>query len=192
MTNAILDPTGLGPAGDGPDAGASLATMTMAPRRGDLRGATVGLLATPKQNADVFIAEVGRLLREHEGAGNVVTHTKASVALPAPDELVDEMARQCDIVVTGVGDCGSCSASAVADGVIFENRGLPSAVICSDAFVATADAMAKTRGAPGYRYVTTGHPVAGLSHDEVCKRALEALPEIRDRLVAREPQGGGR
>lgn len=186
MTNAILDPTGLGSAGKGEHAKAALA---LAPRRGDLRGTTVGLLATPKQNADVFVEEVGRLLREHEGAASVITRTKTSVAMPASDELVEELTRQCDVVVTGVGDCGSCSASAVADGVIFESRGTPSAVVCSDAFIATADAMAQTRGAPGYRYVTTQHPVAVLAADEVRKRAVEVLPEITSLLVAGATRG---
>ena len=82
-------------------------------------------------------------------------------------------------MVTGVGDCGSCSASAVADGVRFEAAGLPAAVICSDAFVVTADAMAGLRGAPGYRYVTTAHPVAVLTPSR-CGSARSALvPERR-------------
>ena len=37
------------------------------------------------------------------------------------------------------------------------------AAICSDAFGVTADAMAELRGAPGYRYATTPHPVAVLT-----------------------------
>ena len=81
-------------------------------------------------------------------------------------------------MITGVGDCGSCSGSAVADGVAFERRGIPSAVICSDAFTVTADAMAVVKGAKGYRYATTAHPVAVLTPDEVRKRAEEALPQV--------------
>ena len=61
------------------------------------------------------------------------------------------MATGCDVIITGIGDCGSCSASAVADGIAFEAAGLPAAAICSDAFGVTADAMAELRGAPGYR-----------------------------------------
>ena len=33
-------------------------------------------------------------------------------------------------------------------------------MICSDAFKTTAEAMAEVQGAPGYRYLTTPHPVA--------------------------------
>ena len=44
-------------------------------------------------------------------------------------------------------------------------------MICSDAFKATADAMADVHGAPGYGYVTTPHPVAGLTPEQVHERA---------------------
>ena len=44
-------------------------------------------------------------------------------------------------------------------------------MICSDAFRATGDAMAEVQGAPGYRYLTTPHPVAGLTPEQVRERA---------------------
>jgi hypothetical protein len=57
-------------------------------------------------------------------------------------------------------------------------------VICSDAFTSSADAVARLRGAPGYRYVTTPHPVAVLDPDEVRERAALALPDVVALLVA--------
>src|SRR5207248_9676965 len=105
-----------------------------APRRRDLRGATVGLLVNTKQNAAPFLDEVGRLLIAEHGATGTMARTKVNFAAPAPDDLVKEMTTDCDVVVTGIGDCGSCSASAVADGIAFEAAGLPAAAICSDAF----------------------------------------------------------
>lgn len=67
--------------------------------------------------------------------------------------------------------------------MLFEGRGLPSAVVCSDAFTATSDAMARLQGAPDYRYVTTPHPVAALTRDEIRERALRILPEITSLLA---------
>jgi hypothetical protein len=166
VPNAILDPTGGAPAVAAPFAPAR--------RRADLAGARVGLLENTKQNAALLLDEVGKLLvAEHGAAAVTMIRTKQAFALPAPDELVAEYARECDVVVTGVGDCGSCSASAVADGVGFERAGLPAAVICSDAFGPTADAMAALRGAPGFRYLTTPHPVAILTPDQVRERAVQ-------------------
>src|SRR6266849_6565804 len=103
MPYPILDPTG--------------ATMTAAKpaaprasRRKDLHGATVGLLVNTKQNAAPFLDEVGRLLTERHGVTHLMARTKVNFAQPAPDDLVKEMTTACDVVITGIGDCGSCSA----------------------------------------------------------------------------------
>jgi hypothetical protein len=96
MPNAILDPTGR--------AASRRETATLAPRRADLRGVTVGLLENRKHNAGLFLQEVGRLLVERHGARDVVLRGKASIVMPASDEIMDELARDCDVVVAGVGD----------------------------------------------------------------------------------------
>jgi hypothetical protein len=185
MPHAILDPTG----------GAGRATApgrvggpALASRRDDLRGAIVGLLVNTKKNADIFLEEVGRLLVERHGAAGVLARTKQNFAQPLPDGLLKELTTECDVVVTGIGDCGSCSASAVTDGVLLEGRGTPAAVICSDAFRSSADAMAGLRGAPGYQYATTPHPVAVLTPEQVRARAATVLPDVLNLLVA--PAGG--
>jgi hypothetical protein len=61
---------------------------------------------------------------------------------------------------------------------------VPAAVICTDAFTASANAMAKLQGAEGYVYLTTPHPVAVLTPDEVRERALSVVPEVASLLVA--------
>jgi hypothetical protein len=177
MSNTIMDPTGR----TGSRASAGLA---LAPRPADLRGATVGLLENGKQNARLFLQELGAELSDRYGVHAVTLRRKEVFSAPAPPELVDELGAECDVVVTGVGDCGSCSASAVADGVVFERHGTPAAVICSDAFRATADAMAEVQDAAGYRYVTTPHPVAGLTPEQVHERAERAAPEVAELLAA--------
>ena len=170
MVNAILDPTG--------GAARVRSDLVLATPRARLRGATIGLLENTKHNAALFLDELGRLLIDRYGAAGVVTRTKHAFALPLSDDLLEELAAACQVVVTGIGDCGSCSGSAVADGVAFERRGVPAAVICSDAFTVTADAMAEVKGAKGYRYATTPHPVAILTPDEVRVRAVRVLPEV--------------
>jgi hypothetical protein len=174
MPYAILDPTGATTTGQNQQR----PKPPRARRQKDLHGATVGLLVNTKQNAAPFLDEIGRLLMTRHGAKAAVTRTKINFAAPAPEELIKEMAASCDVIITGIGDCGSCSASAVADGIVFEAAGLPAAAICSDAFKVTADAMAGLRGAPGYRYATTPHPVAVLTSEQVKQRAAEVLDEV--------------
>jgi hypothetical protein len=183
MPNAILDPTGR--SGRAREAAADAAAL--APRPRDLAGATIGLLVNTKQNADIFLEEVGRLLVERHGAASVLARTKVAFAQPAPEYLLKELTTECDVVVTGIGDCGSCSASAVTDGVAIEGRGTPAAVICSDAFRGSADAIAELRGAAGYRYAITPHPVAVLTPDQVRQRALTVLPDVLALLVSAGP-----
>jgi hypothetical protein len=180
MPNAILDPTGRAESGTAPPP-----ALTLAPRQPSLAGLRLGLMDNTKHNAALLLAELGRLLvTEHSVAAVTVADTKANFAAPAPADLVERYLRECDVVLTGVGDCGSCSASAVADGIVFEQAGLPAAVICSDAFTVTASAMAELRGAPGYRYITTEHPVAVLGEDQVRQRAKRLLPEVVAMLTA--------
>ena len=57
-------------------------------------------------------------------------------------------------------------------------------MICSDAFKATADAMAGVQGAPGYRYLTTPHPVAGLTPEQVRERAEAIAAEVASMLAS--------
>jgi hypothetical protein len=58
-------------------------------------------------------------------------------------------------------------------------------VICTEAFKATADAMADVQGAPGYHYVTTAHPVAGLTPEQVRERADGVAAEVAGMLSSR-------
>lgn len=169
MVNPILDPTGL----------AKQKTEGGLAQRRPLSGARVGLLDNTKHNAMLFLQEVGRLLVEEAGADQVtIVETKKSFSVPVDDEIVGRYRGVADVVVTGIGDCGSCSAAAVADGINFEKAGMPAAVVLTDAFTTTGRTMAGVHGNPDYEWITTEHPVAVLAEDEVRERARSLLPEI--------------
>ncbi len=104
MASAILDPTGL--SGKNTKVG-----LTLAPRRGDLSGVTVGLggarvglLENGKQNASLFLRDVADILRERYGAGAATLRRKENFAQPAPPELIDALSSESDLVVIGIGD----------------------------------------------------------------------------------------
>lgn len=177
MFESIIDPT-LGSAidsGRGP--------FELAKRPESLAGLRLGLLTNPKHNAAEFLDDVADLLVERYGMQKVLTTKKFNIRDAAPEETREQLREACDVVVTGVGDCGSCSASAVADGLLLEQCGLPAVVICSDAFEVSANAMADVQGAHGYRYVTTAHPVANLSREGVRERAEQAVAQIVSMLT---------
>jgi len=176
MPNTILDPTG-STAADHPPT--DRPAFALAPRRTALDGVRVGLLDNTKHNALACLRELGRLLVEEHGAAEVsLVETKASFSVPVDAEIVGRYAAACDVVLTGVGDCGSCSAAAVADGINFERAGVPAAVILTDAFGTTGGAMARVQGVPDYAWITTQHPMAVLDEDQVRERAKQLLPEV--------------
>jgi hypothetical protein len=94
MTLKILDPT------VEPDA----AEATLAPRPAALDGVRLGLLANGKVNGGALLGLVAEALRAGHGIGPVIARAKDSASRVAPPELLDELARDCDAVVTAIGD----------------------------------------------------------------------------------------
>ena len=67
-----------------------------------------------------------------------------------------------------------------------ENAGIPSATICTDRFIPTAQGMAKMWGAPDYPTIYTSHPIENLNREQIRQRAEELAP-----LVVGVLTGGG-
>jgi hypothetical protein len=94
-TEAILSPEGTSHAG----------RHQLAPRRyTTLDGVRLGLLGNSKLNADNVLLAVGDLLQERYAIKSIFARSKPSFGKPAPDEIVEEMLGNADVVVTGVGD----------------------------------------------------------------------------------------
>ncbi|NEE04790.1 UGSC family (seleno)protein [Phytoactinopolyspora halotolerans] len=166
---ALLDPTGMDErSADG----------TLAPRPTSLRGLTVGLLDNTKVNATPLLRGIADDLVDRFGAGDTRLYTKDYFGTPVKDELLRQIAAECDVVVTAVGDCGSCSAATVADGILFERAGIPAVSICSDSFAMSGAAMAQVQGFPGFEFITVEHPVASLDEKEIRQRAATVLPDV--------------
>jgi hypothetical protein len=79
-------------------------TQRLAPRLARLQGTTVGLIDNHKRNANVYLEELGRLLQEAYGVTRVVTYRKISQSLPTPDEVLDQLASECDAIIHAVAD----------------------------------------------------------------------------------------
>lgn len=177
MSDGIVDPT----RGRGQEANPTASTDAARPRH--LDGLRVGLLENGKRNAANVLDAIGRELNTRHGIGSVVALTKVQFAMPMPDELVEQLERECDVVVIGVGDCGSCSASAVADGIRLERTGLPAAVVCTDAFEVTSKSMAELQGDNDYPFLLTEHPIANLTPEQITDRAGQLADRVAQRLL---------
>jgi hypothetical protein len=94
-TDAILSPEGTSHAKH----------RQLAPRRfKSLDGVRLGLLGNSKLNADAVLLAIGDLLKEKYAVQSVFMRSKPSFSKPAPDELIDEIIQNADVVLTGVGD----------------------------------------------------------------------------------------
>ncbi len=71
---------------------------------GDLRGLTVGFIDNRKTNFDQLVTLLGEMLVGQHGVARVIHRTKAHAAVPASPALLAEMARSCDLVITGSAD----------------------------------------------------------------------------------------
>lgn len=165
----LFDPTG---------ATENAAAAVLAPRPAELRGLTVGLLDNTKPNASVLLREVAELLKAEHGVAETRIYAKGYFGTPMTEDLRDQVVAECDVVITAVGDCGSCSAATVADGILLERAGKPTASICTDSFSPSGNAMAQVQGFPGFEFVTVEHPMASLDNDQIRERARAALPQI--------------
>jgi hypothetical protein len=165
----LLDPTGM----DQRDT-----DDTLAPRPATLRGLVVGLLDNTKPNATNLLREIGEELKRTHGVAETRLYTKDYFGTPAQQPLRDQIVDEVDVVVTAVGDCGSCSAATVADGVLFERAGIPTVSITSDSFYPSGRAMARVQGFPGFEFCAVHHPVASLDAEQIHERAMAVMPEL--------------
>ena len=76
----------------------------LAPRLDDLNGKVMGLLDISKNGSDIFLDRVEELMREHFDLVDIVRVTKPTFGRPAPQDLITELADQCDFVVEGLAD----------------------------------------------------------------------------------------
>ena len=66
----------------------------------------------------------------------------------------------------------------MADGTIFERKGIQTAAIVTHTFTRPGDAMARVQGFTDYAYVLMTHPISSLDTQQVRERAEQALPQV--------------
>lgn len=94
-TLAILDP--VAPCGQGASPHAFQPLET-------LRGKVVGFIDNSKPNFHFLVDDIAeRLISEH-GVADVVKHRKLAASIPAPEDVLADIAARCDLIITGSGD----------------------------------------------------------------------------------------
>ena len=86
-----------------PTAGGVKEIILPAPRPTSLSGKVVGLIDNTKEQADIILPTIGEVLCERYGVEGVIVRRKEHYSKPATEEMIDDMAKQVDIAVAGLG-----------------------------------------------------------------------------------------
>ena len=86
-----------------PSAGSGGREIATAPRPASLAGKVVALLDNTKEQGDIILETIGAALRERYGAARVILRRKDHYSKPAPDALIDEMAKEAQVAVAALG-----------------------------------------------------------------------------------------
>ena len=69
-----------------------------------LSGKVIGFIDNAKPNFNFLADDLAELLLSKYGVSRIVKLQKRAASMPAPAGFIDDLAQQCDLVITGSGD----------------------------------------------------------------------------------------
>lgn len=148
-----------------------LESRPMADRKTGLAGLRLGVLDNSKWNANKLLRGAAAALSEEIEFAAVNYYVKThGFSTDAPAELIARIADENDIVLTAIGDCGSCCSCCIRDSIALEDRGIPTAPIVTTEFVNETRLTRAAVGMPDLKPVVIDHPVSSITDEEVAAR----------------------
>lgn len=157
----------------------------VAPRKSKLDGLRLGILDNSKWNANKLLRGTSSALRESVKFAAVNYYVKHSFSKDAAFELIEQIARENDIVLTAIGDCGSCCSCCIRDAVALEKLGLPSAAVITTEFVNETELTKHAIGMPALQPVVIDHPVSSITSAEIEDRVALIKKQAQDVWLGR-------
>src|SRR5262249_34270293 len=99
------------------------------------------------------------------------------------------IARENDIVLTAIGDCGSCCSCCIRDAVALEKLGLPSAAVITKLFTGETELTKQALGMPDLHPVVIAHPVSAITAEEIECRIAETIAQAEGVWLGRAGAG---
>jgi hypothetical protein len=78
--------------------------INFVPRPGSLKNLRIGLVDNAKFNSDKLLNKIALILENDYGAKSHIIRRKHNPGVPAHDEMINELASSCDVVISGIGD----------------------------------------------------------------------------------------
>ena len=87
-----------------PTTPAKVEKIDFVPRPDSLSNLRIGLVDNAKFNSDKLLIRIALILENEYGAQNHVIRRKHNPGVPAHEEIIQELASKCDVVISGIGD----------------------------------------------------------------------------------------
>lgn len=145
----------------------------IATRPASLEGLRLAILDNSKWNANKILRGSAAALQNTVKFDAVNYYVKESFSKDAAPELIEEIAANNDIVLTAIGDCGSCCSCCIRDAIALEKKGIPSVAIITTEFILETELTRRAIGMQGLRPVVIDHPVSSITQSEVESRAAQ-------------------
>jgi hypothetical protein len=110
-------------------------------------------------------------------------YVKHSFSKDAEPELIAEIAANNDLVLTAIGDCGSCC---IRDSVALEKLGIPAAAIITTEFERETELTRTALGMQGLIPIVIDHPVSSITQAEIESRAAQVALQAPKVWLGRE------
>jgi hypothetical protein len=160
--------------------------VTNIPKRpASLEGMRIELLPNWKNGLKPFMRILADRFKSDTKVKNAV-YRDTGWLFTHPDKVekigpdADKLARDCDLMVSGVGDCGGCTLWSVKACIEFEKRGVPASVIVTDVFEHRAHQLLTSLGYPHIPVLVVKNPVIYLTEPEIHQR----IDGLLDKLAA--------
>jgi hypothetical protein len=159
----VFDPRGAVESADTP----------IAPRPKQLDGLRLAILDNSKWNANKILRTSTSALEKNVKFAEVNYYVKHSFSKDADPDLIAEIAANNDLVLTAIGDCGSCCSCCIRDAVALEKLGIPSAAIVTTEFERETELTRTALGMQGLIPIVIDHPVSSITQAEVESRSAQ-------------------
>jgi len=120
---------------------------------------TVAFVDNTKAKAAILLDAIGTALVAREAISDYFVYRKHLDMVPLDDAERDDLAARAHVVVTGVGDCGGCTACSVTDALRCIEAGVPAFVVVTKRFAGVAEATDAEYGVAGLEHLTVDHPI---------------------------------
>lgn len=143
----------------------------------------VVLLDHRKPNSRTILARAAEILRAR-GVDVPEVIQKAGAGTPMSPEILDRLADEDGLVLCGVSDCGSCSASSAIDSIMLQQRGVAGCAVLTEPFrEQVGRAMSYQRADRELPMIILEHPMQNITADQLEARA-QAVADQAEAMLA--------